>query len=140
MEHSQTPTHDLDIEHEINELLRTYAPLRHDRHRVHVTILDGHVVVSGYVKAIPTYEFLVNNIGLVPGVKSVNHSDLYEDEYIRREVGQVMPLGIQVNVEYGAVILAGKLPQGMTFDELAQKVAQVPGVNRVVNSLVGDVV
>jgi osmotically-inducible protein OsmY len=130
----ETKRSDLDVEHDIHELIHTYAPLRHDRHRVHFTVMDGNVSLGGYVKATPTYEFLVNNIGLVPGVKLVDHSNLHQDEVIRREVGRVVPLGVQVNVEYGAVILAGKLPEDVSFEDLAQKVGQVAGVNRVVSS------
>jgi osmotically-inducible protein OsmY len=130
--------HPLDIEHDIHELIHTYAPLRHDRHRVHITVNDGHVVLSGYIKAIPTYEYLVNNVPLIDGVKSVDSTNLHEDETIRREVGQVVPAGIQVNIEYGAVILSGSLPQGVTIEELAQKVGMVPGVHRVISSMLGE--
>jgi osmotically-inducible protein OsmY len=126
---------DPDIEADIHRLMITYPPLAHDRHRVDIAVQDGAVTVSGHVKALPTYHYLLNNLSTVPGVKLVNADGFYNDEALRREVGRIVPYGIVVVMEYGAVILAGKLPEEFSIEDLVKEVALIPGVHRVITSL-----
>jgi osmotically-inducible protein OsmY len=38
------------------------------------------------------------------------------------------------NIQYGVVVLSGRLPAGKTAEEIVRQVAQVPGVRRVVTT------
>lgn len=122
------------IESDILHIMRSFPPLTNDRHRIKIEVQDGAVTVSGYVKSKPTYLYLLNKLVHIPGVKSIQADELHDDGTIRLDVGHVVPAGIQVVVEYGAVILAGSLPDGMTVDELVRDVALVPGVHRVLTA------
>ncbi len=125
---------DLDIQEDIHRLMTDYPPLSHDKHRVHITVDNGLVTISGYTKAPPTRNYLVRSVSQVEGVKSVDSADLYDDETIRLDVARVAPMGVFVNVEYGALILAGGVPEGTTVEELVRQVGRVPGVHRVVTT------
>lgn len=126
---------DIDIEADIHAHMMAYPPLSHDRHRVHVSVEAGVVSVRGYVKTPPTARYLLAAIGRVDGVKAVISSDFHDDETIRLEAGRVTPMGVFVNVEYGAVVLAGRLPEGMDIETLVRQVGTVTGVHRVVTTL-----
>lgn len=125
---------DVMIEEDIHDLMLSYTPVKHDRHQLHVSVNDGNVSVKGYVKGRPAYTFLVEQLPKVKGVKTVDISELYYDENIRIQTGHVIPPGVLVAVEYGAVILSGKLAPGLTVEEVVKRVAQVPGVRRVLTS------
>ncbi|MDX1993298.1 MAG: BON domain-containing protein [bacterium] len=125
---------DMDIQEEIHDHLTDYPPLSHDRHRVHVEVQNGAVTVSGHVKTPQTLRYLINKIEQVEGVKSVTNEGLYDDETLRLEVGRLVPVGVFVNTEYGAVILSGNLAAGAAVESLVQQVAQVPGVHRVLTT------
>jgi osmotically-inducible protein OsmY len=124
-----------DIYAEIHHLMNLYPPLVNDRHRVTVDVTDdGEVTVKGYVKAAPTADYLLNGITTVESVTAINADELYVDEIIRRDVGKVVPTGVQVRVEYGAAILTGDAPTTVSAEALVKTVALVPGVHRVVTS------
>lgn len=134
MAEAETVT-DTDLEEAIHQIFVGYSPIMHDRHRVHIEVKDGHVALKGHVKSPVTRDFLVKNVPLVEGVRSVDASALYDDEAIRREAGQVVPPGVFVTVEYGAVVLSGKLPENMTLETLVAQVGQVSGVHRVLTNM-----
>lgn len=122
---------DIDIEKDAQNLMRHYPPLTNDRRRVSVTSQDGVVTVSGHVKSTPTYLYLLDHVAAIHGVKEVVNGGFYIDEEIRLNLGSVVPPGVNVNVEYGAVILAGRLPEDVNIEDLVREVALIPGVNRV---------
>lgn len=126
---------DTDLEHAVQQVFIGYPPLMHDRHRVHVAVSDGHVTLRGHVKSAVTRDYLVRQTRLVPGVRTVDASALYDDDTIRREAGRAVPHGIFVTVEYGAVVLSGRLPAGETLEGLVQRVGQTPGVHRVLTNV-----
>ena len=127
---------DLDISAGIQRVMQdSYPPLMHDRHRLEVEVNEGKVKVSGHVKVPHTASYLEQHVLAVPGVKSVNLKAVYNDEDIRRDVGRVVPPGIQIIVEYGAVVLAGELPTGTKAETLVKAVAKVKGVHRVLTDL-----
>jgi len=119
------------IEADIHHMLRTFAPTSHDRHQLVITVNEGNVTVKGYVKSRPAFDFIQGSLPRVQGVKSVNTDQLYNDESLRIAVGKIVPFGVYVNMEYGAVILDGKLPEGTTVEDVVKKVALIPGVRRV---------
>lgn len=125
---------DEDIAADIQRLFVHYPPLSHDRHRIKVSVSNGSVLLSGNVKAPISRRYALMNIPKIEGVVSVNADQLYDDESIRLEAGRRVPIGVQVIVEYGAVILAGNLPEGIQAETLADAVSQVPGVHRVITS------
>jgi len=122
---------DIDIEAAINHAMRAHAPFSHDRHRVNINVNDGVVHLSGYVKSAPTYRYALEHIDDVAGVREVIVEDFHNDEEIRLDVGKVVPTGVFVTLEYGAVILSGNLPDGEDVEALVRKVGLVPGVHRV---------
>ena len=50
------------------------------------------------------------------------------------EIARIIPVGLSVNVEYGTVILSGKLPEGKTEEATVNSLRAIPGVRRVVTS------
>lgn len=136
MAEAQTTRPDVDILDDIHDLMTGYPPLMHDRHRVTIDVADGHVTVSGHVKSLTTRRFLMNSVfPQVAGIQQVDDSALYDDEAIRRDVAHLVPYGVYVNTEYGAVILSGTLPANLDEEALVQQIATVDGVHRVLTSL-----
>lgn len=125
---------DIDIKTDVAHLLMSYPPLAHDRHQIKYTVEDGVVTLSGYVKAAPTFRYVLNRLPDIPGVKAVHTQDFYNDDALRLDIGRLVPPGVTVTMEYGAVILAGTLPEGTTVEDLVKEVALVSGVHRVLTS------
>jgi len=123
---------DIDIEQDIRDFIAHYPPLSHDRHRVRVSAKDGKVTVAGYVKSRATRHYLLEHLPTIDGVRSVKDKEFFDDETIRIEAGRIVPVGVQVIVEYGAVVLAGRLPEGVREGDLAKKVNKILGVHKVV--------
>jgi len=123
-----TPRSDLDIHEDIESIIIHYPPMVNDRHHVKISVENGTVKPVGHLKTPITRQYLVDTLPTVKGVVKVDDSQLYDDEKIRLEVGQLIPMGVFANVEYGVVILSGRLPQGTSEADLVQKVKAVPGV------------
>lgn len=126
---------DAAIEDDIHDIIVNYPPLSHGRHHIDVVVEDGHVTITGHVKTDPTELFLKKTVQQVPGVKSLNADELYSDSGVRLDVAKKIPYGVYVQVEYGSIVLTGKLPEGMKEDDLVKKVRDVPGVHRVITKL-----
>jgi osmotically-inducible protein OsmY len=125
---------DMDIQASLHSLMTSadYPPLTHDRHHIAFEVQDGAVKASGYVKTPQTIAYLQNRLAMMPSVKEVDLTNLYDDESIRRESGKEIPYGVQVRVEYGTVILAGSLLEDVSVEDLVKRVALIPGVHRVI--------
>lgn len=123
---------DMDILEDIRHIEHGYPPLVNDRHQVKFDVKDGVVTISGYTKSMPTHNYVVNRTAEIDGVKEVVAKEFYNDEAIRLNVGQAIPVGVVLSVEYGTVILAGKLPEGKTVEEIVRAVGLVEGVRRVI--------
>lgn len=124
---------DVDILADVNNLILHYPPLAADHHQIRVHVTDGVVYVAGHVKSQPSRRYLLDAIPKLPGVKGVNDAALHDEDTLRREIGKLIPAGVQVNLRYGAVILTGTLPEGMTADDLFALVVNVPGVEKIVS-------
>src|SRR5690349_16329747 len=125
---------DLDIRDDIEDVILHYPPSNNDRHHIDVRVEGGIATISGNVKTPITRDYMLNAISLVRGLAGLQANRLYDDETLRLELGQVSPLGVYVNVEYGTVVLSGKLPDGASDTELVHRIAAVRGVNRVVTA------
>lgn len=136
MAEEQTPTTtnrpDVDIEQDIIHTMQGYAPLQHDRSRIAMQVTDGAVAFSGHTKTEQAREYLHRETSKIAGVQSVDSKSLYDDESLRIQTGQVTPFGVYTSVSYGAVVLAGRLPAGMTVGELVTKIEKIPGVRKVI--------
>ena len=132
---SQASRPDIDIEHDLPDVFNGYPPLLHDRSRLSVDVQDGVVTLSGYVKTVRAREYFEQEAAKIPGVKAVDVSETYDDEALRIKSGQVTPMGIYTMVSYGAVVLTGERPEGVTDEELVQKVEAIPGVRKVLLNL-----
>ncbi len=122
---------DVDIEEEIELLIRSFAPLKASRKYFTFKSTDGNVVVEGNVRNPQARRVLLDNIPHIRGVVSCDSSRLYDDEMVRVAVGLLLPPGVLASVHYGAVALTGKLPDGASADAIMKAVAEVPGVRRV---------
>ena len=127
---------DVDIEEAIDDLIAHYPPLAHDRRRIQCRVKNGVVTLSGHVMARITHRYLEEQLPAIDGVKSVKSDKLYDDETIRLEVGKLIAPGVQVRVEYGAVILAGRLPGDVDAGKLVRQVKKIPGVDQVLTNFV----
>lgn len=125
---------DIDIHDEVNNVITRYPPLAADRHQIRVLVNNGIVYVGGHVKSRPSARYLLDAIARINGVRGVNGNALYDEETLRIEVGRVLPVGVLANTRYGTVILSGRLPEGVTHDDLAARLSTIPGVERVVSN------
>ncbi len=125
---------DAAILHAVHEALAEYPPVRNDLHQLEVSVSEGSVKISGYVKTDINRAYVAGSVPKVPGVSFMDITTLYSDTDIRRDVAQVIPCCVIVNVEYGAVILSGPIPDDFSQEELVVHVARVPGVRRVLTN------
>jgi osmotically-inducible protein OsmY len=120
-----------DIAADIAALIRSYHPLRQSRHWFTYTVVDGVVTLHGNVKPAVAQRVLLDNLPHIPGVEAVNADDLHSDEQIRIAVGQIVPPGVLVHVDFGRVALDGALPPRRKAEPLIKKIEKVPGVREV---------
>ncbi|NDJ61637.1 MAG: BON domain-containing protein [Chloroflexi bacterium] len=126
---------DVDILEDLHRAIGDYPPLVADRRRYRISIDDGHVTLSGHVRTPINRRTLIERVQAVADVQSVTTDDLHDDETIRIAAGQAVPAGMSVIVEYGAVILSGRLPAGAAAEPVVERVLTIPGVTRVVTAL-----
>jgi osmotically-inducible protein OsmY len=124
---------DLDIQEDIEALVRGFAPLKASRGYFSAQSVNGKVILKGNVRNPQARRVLLDNVPHIPGVALCDASELYDDEMIRFAVGQLLPPGISSNVHYGSVALVGKLPDGVSADAVVEAVSAVKGVRRVAN-------
>ncbi len=122
----------MDIEADIQDLIAHYPPLQSDWHQLHVSVTGGVVDLSGHTRSQVSRTYLIQRVEEVRGVKAVSREQLYDEDTIRREVGQRTPTGVFANARYGTVILTGSLPEGVDATQVVNDVAQVAGVQQVV--------
>lgn len=126
---------DLDIQHDLDHLEYDYPPLMSDRFHIKFATNEGNVTITGYVKTVATYDYLLNAVNNVDGVQAVNADGLYVDDNIRRDVGRAIPLGIILQVEYGTVILIDEPnDNNVKIADVVKQVSEVTGVKQVVIS------
>lgn len=125
---------DVDIVEDLNHVFHTYPPLSHDRSRMIVAVENGVVTVSGHVRTDQSRDIFVREVMALDGVTAVNADELYDDESLRRQAGNATPFGVFASVSYGAVVLAGKVPEGVTIESIVAQVEQIPGVRKVIPS------
>jgi osmotically-inducible protein OsmY len=133
--HSPVVRTDADITADIETIIQAYPPLVHDRGHLQVAVQNNTVTLGGHVRSLNTHEYLLEAVRKVEGVSSLDATYLHVDETMRLSIGQVIPVGVIANVEYGTVILSGRLTTDLSIDELAARVGSVPGVRRVVIAL-----
>ena len=126
---------DLDILEDVEHLIAQYPPSRKDQHAFHVQVKDGHVTFTGHVQTPNTRRYLLELLPGINGVQSYDAEQFFDDESIRLDVGKVLPVGTRLaRIQYGTAILSGKLTDGLSAEELAARVSQVPGVTQVVTN------
>ena len=124
---------DMDIREDITNIIVTYPPLAADRFRIDVGVVNGEVILKGHVSTPITRTYLIDYSALVDGVKAVDSRNFYDDESLRLASGKFISQGINVNVRSGTVVLSGTPTDG-NIDEIAQSIAALPGVIRVVHT------
>lgn len=129
---SQVP--DIDVHSAVNDLIVHYPPLAHDRPHIHYEVNNGHVTVHGNLKSRLVYDYFLNKLPTVRGVQYVDHSRLYDDDEIKKQVARLIPSGVFVNVEYGLLKLTGTLTGEMTPQELVKRISVIPGITRIVTA------
>jgi osmotically-inducible protein OsmY len=126
-----------DIEEDIRELIRSYDPLKQARPFLEFHAKDGKVTLTGHVRSVQARRVFVDNVPDIPGVTKMDDKKLYDDETLRLELGKVMPRGVRVRVNFGAVAINGTLPSDTTAEQIINAVKGVPGVraDRVTSEL-----
>jgi osmotically-inducible protein OsmY len=126
---------DVDIIEAIEDRIAHYPPTMRDRHHIQVSSHGGLVTLKGNVKSPNTRSVLLETLPRVEGVKAVNAEELFDDESIRLDASRMIEPGIMfANIEYGVVVLSGRLPTGKTAEACVRQVEKVPGVRRVVTA------
>lgn len=128
---------DSEVEANIQHFVARYPPLTKDRKAFKVAVKDGAVTITGHVQTANTRTYFIDHLPEIEGVSSINAEGLFDEQSIRLDVARVLPFGVQANVRYGTVILAGELPSGTSFESLAATVAAVPGVAGVLSQIGG---
>ncbi len=129
------PRADVDIERDIDHLIAHYPPLTKDRHSIKTQVENGVITVSGHVQTPITRSYLLKNLPLIPGVSAVKSDNLFTDETIRLEAGRLIPVGVVLaRVQYGSVVLTGKLPEQTGADTLVSQIRAIPGVKQVITT------
>lgn len=133
MDAEQTLIHrpDEDIEEAITDLIRSYRPLRASRPFFTFAATHGQVKFMGNIRTPQERHVLAERLPHIAGVRGIDLSELYDDEQLRFAVGQVLPYGVYATLQYGAVALTGRLPEGMSAESLIDQVRAVAGVRRV---------
>ena len=122
---------DEDIEEDIDQLVKSFAPLKASRGYFQVKSLKGNVKLMGNVRSPQAHRVLMDNVPRVRGVVNCDGAELYDDEMIRFATGQLLPPGVNSSVHYGAVALTGELPSGASAQMIMQAIGDVKGVRRV---------
>lgn len=126
------PRPDVDIYQDIEQIIVRYPPMVNDRHHIKTSVENGVVNLAGHLRSGITRRYLLDSVAQIPGVVSVDSSQLYDDEAMRLNVGQHIPSGVFVNVEIGLVILSGRQPPGTDAAKLIDQVKAAPGVRQVI--------
>ncbi len=124
-----------DIVEDIAALIRRFPPLWQSRHWFTTAARDGVVTVRGNIKSSVGRRVLLDNVPVIPGVVRLESSALFNDEDLRRQIGQIAPAGALVNVNFGRVVISGRLPAGDSPDALLARIKKLDGVRRVDNRL-----
>lgn len=91
--------------------------------------------MSGNVSNPINRRYLVDRAATVPGVTAVDAERLADDVSINIAAGRLLPHGMVAHSHHGTVVLSGRLPEGIDLDAVANRVAALPGVQRVIVSL-----
>lgn len=132
MADSTTTAADEVLRQQINRIIRRYPPLVNDRRHFTIEVADGVVTLRGHVGSQSSQTYLVGRISEIAGVRQLVVDDLHNDDALRLEAGAVSTAGVLVNVEYGTVVLSGRLPDDLSVEELARRIGALPGVRRVI--------
>lgn len=124
-----------DIAGAIYALIRRYPPLAQSRHYFTFSVVEGVVTLEGNIKSAIAERVLLDNVPHMPGVVKVIADNLTNDEDLRHQIGQIVPAGVLVNIDFGVVALGGSLPARRKPEALVNKVAKIKGVVRVINKL-----
>ncbi len=122
---------DSEVDANIHHFIAHYPPLANDRKSFKIAVKDGVVTVKGHVQSPNTRRYFVDRLPEIEGVTGVKADGLFDEQTIRLDLARLLPVGVQGNVRYGLVILAGELPAGTSAETLIAQVASVPGVERV---------
>jgi len=119
---------DVDIEEDIRKFIRSYDPVKQARGHFEFSCQNGNVKVWGNVRSMQAKRVLIDNIYPdISGVVSLDASQLYDDESLRLEIGQLIPDGVLIRMNYGSVVVT--FPRGFgNAEEVLAKIRQVPGV------------
>lgn len=123
---------DVDLLEDVQNVFIHYPPMVNDRHHVTVEVSGGTVILRGVLKTPITRRYLVNQLEQLAAVQGVNTDALYDDEALRHAVGQVLPVGVVANLDYGTVILSGTLPDDDALEALVEQISTIPGIKRIV--------
>ncbi|MCU0499300.1 MAG: hypothetical protein MUF87_18255 [Anaerolineae bacterium] len=126
---------DVDIHHDIHNLIVHYPPAAHDHRALHIEVKAGAVKLSGVFKARVTQTYILDKLPNIAGIQSLDITQLYNDDDLRLEVAKVVPFGVYVNLEYGQVKLTGKHPTDLSLETLVSRISAIPGVTRIIAAL-----
>jgi hypothetical protein len=124
---------DVDIDFDLQQIIKNYPPLNNDRHHLELVVSNGDVIVRGHIKTPMTRRVLASRFRNVSGVRSVNCDLLYDDETIRQTAGKIIPPGALMTSDYGILVLAGTLDEELGAKVVPQ-LEKIPGVKKVITA------
>ncbi len=129
-----TQRSDQAILQDITALIRDYAPLMRSSHAFKVCVSNGIVKLRGNLSSHLVRRVLIDSTARIPGVKRIEHDELYEDNEIANMLAAALPTNLQgrifIRSDHGKVTLSGFLPAA-ELEKNAETARSMPGVVEV---------
>jgi osmotically-inducible protein OsmY len=119
---------------DITTLIRDYAPLMRSSHAFKVSVSSGIVKLRGNLSSHLVRRVLIDSTVRIPGVKRIEHDELYEDDEITNALAAALPTNLQgrifIRSDHGKITMSGFLP-AEELESIAQPARSMPGVVEV---------
>lgn len=112
------------VQHLMHDTINTRMSHRHMR----VRVTDGIVIMSGHLASEIGYDLLIDNIAAIDGVIAVDDTELFVDNDLRQQIITLLPRGVRVSVQHGAVALSGRPSTKFDLKELIGCIGELRGV------------
>ena len=119
---------DADIYSDVQRLMLDIFSTHLSRDHIRFRVQDSVVILEGHMAAIIGYDVLLDNLSHIEGVVAIDDEALYNDDDLRMQISELLPMGIRVHIMHGAVALAGKLPTDADLQEIIGSVGELHGV------------
>lgn len=120
---------DADIFDDVQRLARTAFSTRLSRGNFQYAVRNGVVTVKGHLSSRIGYDLFIDNLMTIDGVVAVDDRELFDDETLRLQIGEILPRGMRMRIQHGVVALLGRLdPNSEEVLEALAAIGEMPGI------------